>query len=214
MQGVKLILQERTNEVEAYFSFIETYTLTGTNDDLNKILKSNLLLMLYNLIESTMSNAVEEIHNEIYLRTVSFNTLKIELRKRLIKYLKNNLNPDQFVTGINDIALDIVKQCFDKQKLFNGNIDSKKIRELSDNYGFSSNTDYNQTKHGSCLVTIKGRRNDLAHGTFSFTEVGKDYSIGDLEKMKTETINYLTEIIGNIELYLTNQEYINVAATA
>lgn len=213
MQSVKTIFQERVNEVEAYYTFIDSYIASSSNDDLNKILKSNLLLMLYNLIESSMANAVEEIHNEIHVKTVSFNTLKTELKKRLIKYLKNNLNPDQFVASVNDIALDIIKQCFDKQKLFNGNIDSRKIQELSQNYGFSSNTDYNQTKHGSCLVTIKGRRNDLAHGTFSFTEVGKEYSIGDLEKMKNETINYLSEIINNIEQYLNNQDYIQ-AVTA
>lgn len=214
MQSVKTIFQERVNEVEAYYTFIDTHISGSSNDDLNKILKSNLLLMLYNLIESSMGNAVEEIHNEIHVKTVSFNILKTDLKKRLIKYLKNNLNPDQFVASVNDIALDIIKQCFDKQKLFNGNIDSRKIRELSENYGFSSNTNYNQTKHGNCLVTIKGRRNDLAHGTFSFTEVGKEYSIGDLEKMKNETIHYLAEIINNIEQYLNNQEYIQVTATA
>lgn len=214
MQSVKVTFQERVTEVEIYYSFIDVFISSNTNDNLNKILKSNLLLMLYNLIESSISNAVEEIHNEIYSRTISFNTLKIELRTRLIKYLKNYLKPDKFVSDINDIALDLVKQCFDKQKLFNGNIDSRKIKELGINYGFSSNTNYSRTKNGNCLLIIKGRRNDLAHGTFSFTEVGKDYSLVDLEKMKNETINYLSEIINNIEHYLNHQEYIHVEATA
>lgn len=214
MQTVRNIFQERVNDVEVYFTFIDSYITSCTNDDLNKILKSNLLLMLYNLIESSMGNAVQEIHNEIYNRKVSFDTLNTDLKKRLIKYLKNNLNPDQFVKGVNNIALDIIKQCFDKQKLFNGNIDSKKIQELSKNYGFSSDTDYKQTHYGSCLVYIKGRRNDLAHGTYSFTEVGKEYSLGDLELMKKETINYLSEIIKNIERYLKNKEYMQTVVTA
>lgn len=212
MQSVKATFNDRVLEIQRYYSFLDDYIDKVPNDDLVKILKSNLLLMLYNLVESSMSNAVEEIHHVIYSNSASFNTLKIPLRKQLIKFLKSHLNPNDFVININDIATDIVKQCFDKQKMFNGNIDGRKIRELSENYGFSVSTDYNQTKNGNCLVIIKGRRNDLAHGVFSFTEVGKDYSIEDLEKMKDETIHYLEEIIQNIESYLTNQDYIVAVA--
>lgn len=210
MLSVKTTFGERSKEIEEYFSFINTFTPTSKNDTLNKILKSNLLLMLYNLVESTMSNAVEEIHNSIHTTSTSFNDLKKDIRKVLIGYLKNHLNPGDFVDSISDISIDIIKKCFIKQKLFSGNIDGKKIKELSANYGFNSSTDYNKTKHGKCLLDIKGKRNDLAHGVFSFTEVGKDYSISDLEKMKDETINYLSEILTNIETYLTNQEYIQV----
>ncbi len=214
MNEVKTIFQQRVAEIETYFSFISIHTNTTNNEDLNRILKANLLLMLYNLVESSISNAVEEIHNEIHLRTVSFNSLKIQLRTKLITYLNKNLNASNFVSTVNDLALDIVKQCFDKQKLFNGNVDSRKIRELGENYGFRHTTDYEKTKNGVCLVTIKGKRNDLAHGTFSFTEVGKEYSIGDLEKMKSETTFYLEEIISNIEDYLNTQEYKQLVTVA
>ena len=47
----------------------------------------------------------------------------------------------------------------------------------------------------------------MAHGVFSFTEVGKEYSLQDLQKMKDETQNYLIEIINNIDNYLINQDY-------
>lgn len=210
MVSVKTTFSERSKEIEEYYSFINTFIATSKNDTLNKILKSNLLLMLYNLVESTMSNAVEEIHNSIHVTSTSFNSLKKEIRKILIGYLKSYLNPSDFVDSISDISVDIIKKCFIKQKIFSGNIDGKKIRELSAEYGFNSTTDYSKTKNGNCLLDIKGKRNDLAHGVFSFTEVGKDYSIMDLEKMKDETINYLSEILTNIETYLTNKEYIQV----
>jgi len=207
MRSVKITFLERVNEVETYYTFMENFIQGSSNDDLNKILKSNLLLMLYNLVESSISNAIAEIHNDIHAHQVSFNALKTELRKILISHLKANLNPKSFVESINDIAIDIIKECFDKSKISNGNIDGRKIRDIGDDYGFSHHTNYSRTKNGNSLVIIKGRRNDLAHGTFSFTEVGKEYSTSDLQNMKTETINYLSEILDNVENYLINQEY-------
>lgn len=207
MISVKTTFQSRANEVEVYFQFINTFIRANSNDDLNKIMKSNLLLMLYNLVESSISNAIEEIHNNIYSKTVSFDVLKIEIREVLIKYLKSYLKPMDFVKQINQIAIDIVKKSFKKEKISNGSIDSRKIKQLGDSYGFSSLTTFSQTKNGECLKVEKNRRNDLAHGTFSFTEVGKDYTLLDLEIMKNETIHYLTEILDNIDTYLLNEDY-------
>lgn len=207
MLDVKRTFQERVKEINQYYTFINAFIPSNSDEDINKILKSNMLLMLYNLIESTACNAIEEIHNNIHASNVSFNTLKIELKEVIIKHV-NNRNPKKFVSDLTDIAIDIIKKSFDKEKVFNGNVDSKKIRELSKKYGFSSTTTYAQTKNGQTLVVIKGKRNDLAHGIFSFVEVGKDYSTQDLEKMKDETVFYLTEILSNIERYLNNREYI------
>lgn len=163
--------------------------------------------MLYNLVESSISNAIEEIHNNMHVNNTTFDSLNIELKKVLIKQLKNNINPHDFVIGINNLAIDIVKRCFQKRKISNGNIDNNTISKLGREYGFDVNTTYATTKNGKCLEEIRGRRNDLAHGTFSFTEIGKEYTIEDLEKMKDETVNYLTEILSNINTYLINQQY-------
>ena len=206
MVGVKNTFEQRKTEIEIYFNFLNSYVPENADDDLFKILKSNLLVMLYNLIESSISNAIEEIHNNIHSNAVSFNLLKENFKTLLISNTKR-VNPNDFVSKINDVATDIVKHTFKKDELFSGNVDSRKIKKLSEQYGFNSDTDYDKTKHGSYLVTIKGRRNDLAHGVFSFTEVGKEYSKQELEEMKTTTIFYISEILDNIEHYLLNGEY-------
>ena len=210
MHTVKAIYRARTQEIEAYYTFLESYIRTEADKELSKILRSNLLLMLYNLVESTVANAIEAIHNDIHAKSVSFDSLNQELQKVLIKQLKNNISPHDFVLSINSLALDVVKKCFQKKKISNGNIDNTTINKLAREYGFNFNTTYDRTKHGKCLEEIRGRRNDLAHGTFSFTEIGKEYTIEDLEKKKDETINYLSEILDNIDIYLTDQSYIRV----
>lgn len=211
MTSVKTIFNERKNEINTYFGYLNQYQPQNADDSLFKILKSNLILMLYNLVESSISNAIEEIHNNIHLKSASFNDLKTELKSLIINYIKN-VNSEEFVKNINNIATDIIKHSFNteaKKKLFSGNIDGKKIRILSSKYGFDSNTGSTKVGYGDCLRTIKDKRNDLAHGTYSFTEVGKDYSIQDLTSMKDETINYIESILGNIEQYLLNDKFKN-----
>jgi len=207
MISVKNTFNERKNEIDKYFDFLQGYDESKNKDEeLFKVLKSNLLIMLYNLIESSISNAVEEIHNNIHSNSVSFNLLKKEFKSLIVKNTKH-FNPNDLVSKINDIATDVVKYTFKKDELFSGNVDALKIRELAKQYGFGSDTDYTKTKHGSHLFSIKCKRNDLAHGVYSFAEVGKEYPIEELKEMKDTTICYIYEILDNIENYLNNKEY-------
>jgi len=206
MIGVKNTFQQRATEIETYFNFLDNYKPQKPDADLFKILKSNLLIMLYNLIESSISNAIEEIHCNIHSNEISFNLLKDDFKSLIIKNTKQ-FKPNELISRINDIATDIIKHTFKKDDLFSGNVDAKQIRELAKQYGFNSNTDNTKTKGGWHLLTIKNKRNDLAHGNFSFAEVGKDYTVEELKDMKNTTICYISEILDNIESYLNNKEY-------
>ena len=207
MNDVKKTFEQRKGEIEIYFEFLSNYKHKKVDDDLFKILKSNLLLMLYNLIESSIANAIEEIHNNIHINKTSFNNLKEKIKSLVIDNTKR-INSDKFITQINDIAIDIAKHTFNKKELFSGNVDGAKIRKISEKYGFSSKTNYKKTAHGEHLKTIKDKRNNLAHGVFSFAEVGKEYTIQDLEYIKKTTIFYISEILDNVEQYLSNKEYL------
>ncbi|MEP7171726.1 MAG: hypothetical protein ABI855_20300, partial [Bacteroidota bacterium] len=99
MVSVRRIFQERVDEINQYYLFIENFLPVNSDENINKILKSNMLLMLHNLIESSASNAIEEIHNNIHANSVSFNTLKAELKELIIKHL-NNRNPKDFTASI------------------------------------------------------------------------------------------------------------------
>ena len=59
------------------------------------------------------------------------------------------------------------------------------------------------------LLRIKTNRNDLAHGSKSFEEVGKDATADELLVIRRRVICYLREILKNIETYISNEEYLN-----
>jgi len=224
MQTVILDFNTRVQEINEYFSFLEgldnkTIKLTSSeNIDeeknklidynlLTKTLKANSFLLLYNLIESSMRNAIEAIFDELKGKKISFNAVRVEIKKVVLENFKNR-SPNKIHSQIKDISLDIITAGFDSKKLFSGNIDRDEITKTARRYGFSFDTDYAKTKHGENLYDIMEKRNDLAHGNKSFSEIGKSISIGDLLKIKNEVIEYIGQILKNIETYLNNKEYL------
>ncbi|NEO99516.1 MAG: hypothetical protein F6K58_12710 [Symploca sp. SIO2E9] len=214
---------ERTREVSKYLMLIKnleqgTIQLSmGVNkqkirkieSDLEKTLKATSFLLLYNLTESTMRNAIEIIFDELSKEGISFDKIRKEIKVIIIKNIQNNHSPENLLNKINTIAVDIISASFDRDKLFSGNLDAKKIRKTAETYGFSCKTDSRKTGNGSDLLTVKIHRNDLAHGVKSFKEVGKDVSADELLKIKKKVVSYLKQILQNIETYLANKEYLN-----
>jgi len=215
---------ERAQEVRSYFLFLKNLehgsiqlTIVNTknrrtqkiNDDLLKTMKATGFLLLYNLIESTMTNAIETIFDELKNNNVSFDNLKNEIKKIIIDNLKDkdNKSTDKLLESIQNISFDIISASFNKKRLFSGNVDARKIKETSEMYGFSSKTN-SKTRDGIDLLTVKTNRNDLAHGFKSFQEVGRQYFEDDLLEIEKRVSLYLREILKNIESYLLNREYL------
>ena len=230
MAGISFVFenfQERSEEVSKYFIFLQNLQqgkiklveeIPGNNKAkerdkvLENTLKASAYLLLYNLIESTMKNAIEAIFDELQNQGVSFDDIRPELKKIILVNLKRR-NPDKILDEIQDISLDIVKVGFNREELFAGNIDSKLIRETAKKYGFYSPTDDKKITNGEDLYLVKNNRNDLAHGSKSFTEVGKEKGADELIKIKNQVVEYLEGILKKVETYIDKQEYLDSTNT-
>jgi hypothetical protein len=224
MQTVILDFNTRVEEVNKYFNFLEQLSTENTklavlenngehrikpiDSELEKTLKANGYLLLYNLVESTMRNAIEAIFEEIKSSGVPFDSLRIEVKK-IVLYNFKNRSLDNVHSRITNISTDIIKEGFNRRKLFSGNVNRKQIAKTAREYGFSCDTDYTKTKHGENLDAVMEKRNDLAHGNKSFANVGRNVTIGDILQIKEEVVEYLRQILINIESYLDNQEYLH-----
>ncbi|WP_411911189.1 MAE_28990/MAE_18760 family HEPN-like nuclease [Acinetobacter baumannii] len=58
------------------------------------------------------------------------------------------------------------------------------------------------------ILTIKTKRNELAHGAFTFNEVSRTLAIGELKKHFDSTIKLLDGVFSSIDCYLQNQKYL------
>lgn len=230
MAGISFVFEdfkERSEEASKYFIFLQNLEqgkiklveeIPGNNKAqerdkvLENTLKASAYLLLYNLIESTMKNAIEAIFDELQNQGVSFDDIRPELKKIILVNLKRR-NPDKILDEIQDISLDIVKVGFNREELFAGNIDSKLIRETAKKYGFYSPTDDKKITNGEDLYLVKNNRNDLAHGSKSFTEVGKEKGADELIKIKNQVVEYLEGILKKVETYIDKQEYLDLTNT-
>jgi hypothetical protein len=214
---------ERAKEVSQYFIFLKNLEqesiklsmgskpkIKEIDPNLLRTLKASGFLLLYNLAEATMRNAIEAIFDELKNESVSYDRIRPELKKIVLKNLKKR-NTDDLHASMLDVSIDIISASFDPQDLFSGNIDGRKIKDTAIKYGFSHITDARKTRDGTDLLIVKTNRNDLAHGFKSFTEVGRDKTADELLAIESRVVKYLRQILQNIEAYLENREYLDKA---
>lgn len=213
---------ERAKDVSDYLYFLrdleqgqillsQNSAISRINSELDKSLKATGFLLLYNLIESTMRNAIQSIFDEISNKGVSFDQLRLEIKKIILQNVKKNVQQygvNDFIEQIENIIRDIIQSGFNRDDLFSGNVDAKEIKEIAKKYGFSATTD-KDTRDGIDLLSIKKSRNDLAHGVMSFKEVGQSASAENLVEISERVIKYLRQILENIDEYLVNQQYLD-----
>lgn len=220
MIAVQSEFKERVEEIESFFGFIQnvdsdkTLLITKTNnpaytsmerDDLLRTFKASAFLLLYNLMESTVCNAIEAIFDKLQTDGITFDECCDSVKKIVIHNLKQH-SSHNIVPELRDLAADIVTKTFKKNEIVSGNVDAKAIRKVADRYGFS-----HPAADGSSLQTIKSHRNDLAHGVKSFAEVGRVFSMKDMDRLKNEVINYLNALLASILIYLENKHYLTAS---
>lgn len=246
MQAVIDDFTLRKNETIKYFNFLEkvendyrmllhldsTLPSYRIDDDHLKIFKANGFLILYNLIESTILNGVISIFDEIKIKSLTYKDVTEKIKKYWFKNLykhderikEESLNNKFYVIVeeiIRNISLEIVKDRIE----YGGSLDAARIRDIAESLGILLNEDhYDIEKHGKVLLNIKLNRNDLAHGTKSFSQIGKDItfngitSLDDNENEKVDelglkhfkeyTIEHLESFIINIKVFIEQEKYI------
>ena len=58
------------------------------------------------------------------------------------------------------------------------------------------------------LQMVKTKRNELAHGEISFTDLGREFSVTPLEDAALAVFETLQKIASEVNLYLHNQRYL------
>lgn len=225
MTTVLADFEKRVTEIELFFKHLENLELDGAmlyfpnrtkhklkphNNELVKVFKANIFLLLYNLAESSIKQSLTEVYDTISAENLTYREVIDEIKKIWITQKHDNFRnkgTDNIFIAINQLASDVIDIKFDPTKLISGNIDGRKIKEFSIKHGFSDRTHKN-ANNGNKLHQVKTQRNNLAHGTISFAECGRNYGIGQLRDTKKEVILYLRNILKNIKKYLDEKKYI------
>jgi len=204
--------EKRRSEVRRYLAVMilaERALAAGggpRHDEELKIFRAGALLIIYNAVEASARLGILAIYDEIGRTGTQFDDLRANFRVRVLNDFRNNVGADRFA-DLRNVAVDLIASSFDPQKLFSGNVDARKLREAGTTYGFDTTTEYAVTQHGAHLLTVKTRRQDLAHGTESFSEVGKQYTTEDVVRIARYSLAYMGAILRHIDTYLDLEGY-------
>lgn len=171
------------------------------------ILKSNIILMQYNVIEAVFLELFSNLYTYLSQYDSSIEDMDNALIYQIfcmIRRLPNNTHekfkgkidqnpPIKFSAAILSLCFELTEET--KKHLVNGNLDGKKIKKFFEDFGIDVTRLNNLDLRN--LQLIKTNRQFLAHGGLSFSAVGRDIS-WDTLKENNEIIQLLFDGSKNI----------------
>lgn len=235
MVGAEETYNSRCREIERFFEMLqfmrdnrdsrlnggESSDVTNPNTfvvgrDLEKTLRASAYLMLYNLVEATMTNAIDAIHQHIADAQVGFDELKEEVRRIAIKGLRKAVSsdtPSELLDSTIPVSSALIWLGFDKKDLFSGNLDGRLIKDKAREYGFQiADHDKAASRDGMRLLGVKTKRNELAHGGISFEDCGQDTSVDELVAIFDELKIFVKAVLDGVSVYLSTRSYLHAVS--
>ncbi len=226
MQTTYDTFNDRVNEIDIFLKGLnQLYDTQNTfenrynfhTDEFLKILKANALLMIYNLIESTIMGGILGIYDQFKQSGLGYKDVRQEIKDIWFSFKFNQVyDKNAHYNSYRNKALEIINGILNGDTIeldrkatdISGNLDAEKIRIICSNHGISC-TDNRSCYGGAVLKDVKNKRNNLAHGTISFAECGRDYSPDELQKIKNETQIFLEAILDCMKKYYEEKMYLH-----
>ncbi len=183
---------------------------------ITSVIRSNIKIMIYNIIEFSITNLLQAIYDKIKDEQCGY--IDISESLQAVWHHTRIKNSLQDPNANNNTVERISKQLLDdaisnstlrfnaKKSIPGGNLDGEKIIRLFKDHGVAI--------HPSCcsyreneLKDIKDRRNDLAHGSVSFTEAGNQVTTSELAELSDNVDSFLQQLKKDVIDYLNNGEY-------
>lgn len=214
-------LEKKENEREdgkskfSEFFYPEKGGIHLTYQSLINILKSNVSLMIYNIIEYTVTNLIDSIYDEIRVNHLSYidvnDSIRNLWRKTILRSVNDpNANFSTFLRKNEEIISAILSNnelnMYAKNTLPGGNLDGTSIKETFESHGIQVRTS-SRNYRPDILIGIKENRNNLAHGSVSFVEAMREDSIDDIRANESLVVGFLEELIETVSTYIEDQKY-------
>jgi hypothetical protein len=227
------LLHARATEVRAYLAFLQAALERGAelhartlpapfalDIELTHTLKANTYLLLYNVVEATMTQLIADIHSAVKQSGAALDDLHPQMYLHILKRFRVSRveinaqsTPVPCGATIIDHWLRDYEICAKGNNNYqlSGNVDSKRIREIGRDYGFASLEEGQDThlSHAS-LLTTQNRRNKLAHGELSFRDCGQELAYTDVASDANGLLTCLHNVVNHVTDYLKRGLYLRV----
>ena len=182
------------------------------------VLRSSVIMNLYNIIESTITQTLTRIHDEINTNDVIYDDLSRSMKDLALIYFYKHQEKRADIHASIDLlhhTIDLVRgtgtfnvpylDMMESYQLYSGNLDARSIRKIMGKYGTEISDSCGQK-----LKAIKNGRNTLSHGNKSFEEFGRELVIPMLEGYWDDVEDFLNEVILAGSRFIDEKLYLQV----
>lgn len=243
MSNVQLtddLLSQRDLEISAYLDFlkvaVERRAMLSARDgelqfpltlQLTHTLKANLVLLLYSVMEATLVQLLDEMHDAIGANCSSADALNAQLLRVVLKTVKKD-SKSTVLSSASPLHTSLFRYWMDDWKSrasgkdkrvdgISGSVDSLVFYEQLKKFGVVAQTTNDRPPAhltDIALQKVKTNRNELAHGEKSFTDLGRDLAVPTLEGDALAVFDTLRKIATEVDNYLQGQRYLAQPAAA
>lgn len=181
--------------------------------DLQKMLRSNSFLLLYNLVESSIRNAIIAIYDSIHDDSLSYEELSERLQEVWLTYKSKQFSDSKknLKLWLKELMSEVVHDnsiVLDKESInISGNLDYDNINKIINTYGFYGKITGDKSIIKQSIDKVKRERNLLAHGNKTFCQSGEIVTLSELTSIRKTIVDYLNEVLSNTENYIDNKHY-------
>ena len=168
------------------------------------VLKAQFLIVLYNMVESTVCNCLNSIYDAIADDGLEFIHLSSDMKTMWRKYLNRRKHPNE-----NKTELELEHMTIRIEELavnISGSLDFRKIKEIFKGHGCQLD-DSKREDVGESFLIVKSKRNLLAHGNISFSSCGSNYLLSELDKFQKDIVSYMEDVVYRTCNYIRNKKY-------
>lgn len=228
------LLSDRSAEVTTYLEFLKvaverraTITAKGgalvleLSQELTHTLKANLVLLLYSAMEATLIQLLDEMHDAIKANCTSVDDLNAQLLRVVLKTVKRD-SSEKALSSVAPLHNSLFEfwikdweaRSSGKDKRvdgISGSVDSMVFYQQLARFGVVPQTENGRAPadlSDYTLQKVKNRRNELAHGEKSFTDLGRDLAVEDLISDSLKVFENLSKIADAVNRYLLDQRYL------
>lgn len=220
--------EAKLDEIEEYFQFMQFIDQIETHKkrkiiveskeyipkrEIQKILRSNTFLLLYNLVESSVRNGILAVYDCIHDESLKYEDLSDRIKNIWLMNKTKNLQASTMRIQswlrvlITEFAESSVVKLGKDSINISGNLDYDNVQKIVNSYGFFGKITLDSKDVRYALNKIKTERNLLAHGNKSFCHSGEIITINELNRIKNIATQYMRELLLNIEIHIDEKKY-------
>lgn len=238
MDDFRNAFEERLQEIEVYLDLLDSlerevqdgFPRLGQNGAIitvqqQKILYSCVYLQLYSLVESTVTRCLDAVIDTIIANSYKPQDLSNSFRSEWVRFIART-HTDLTYENRLKYALNLCDQLvntrsitssFKIEKGGGGNWADEEIYNLIVKRLKLTWTVDEQVQNAikrpfrddeGALKSIRNFRNNLAHGSLSFSECGENVTVSDLRNLTRLTADYLRAVVDCFKTSIDNREYL------